>query len=135
MRAGSSPNRAASSATVPDADELAGGEDADPVADRLDLVEQVAREEDGDAALADERPEQVEDLDDADRVDRRRRLVEDEDRRVLDQRVGDAEPLEHAARVRVDARVGAVGHADLLEDLVDPSPRHRRPSMPLRRAV
>ena len=56
---------------------------------------------------------------DADRVDRRRRLVEDQDVGILDQRVGDAEALEHAARVRVDAVVGAIGHADLLEDLVD----------------
>ena len=51
--------------------------------------------------------EQVQDLDDADRVDRRRRLVEDQHRRILDQGVGDAEPLEHAPRVRVDVRSSA----------------------------
>ena len=103
----------------PDPDEAARGEDPDPVADRLDLGQQVAREHDRQAALVDQPAQQVEDLDDADRVDRRRRLVEDQQVGRLDQGVGDAEPLAHAARVGVDPVVGAVGQPDLLEDLVD----------------
>ena len=62
----------------PDPDEPAGGEDADPVADRLDLAQQVARQHDRQTPLVDELAQQVEDLDHADRVDRRRRLVEDQ---------------------------------------------------------
>ncbi len=100
-------------------DQPPGGEDPDPVAHRLDLVEQVARQQDRHPALVHEPAEQVEDLDDADRVDRGGRLVEDEHVRILDERVGDAEALEHAPRVRVHAVVGAVGQADLLEHLID----------------
>ena len=85
----------------------------------LDLVEQVAREQDGHVPVADERSEQIEDLGDAERVDRGRRLIEDQNVGILDERIGDAEALEHAARVGVGAVVGARRQADLLEDLVD----------------
>ena len=95
-----SPNRSASSGHRPLPDQPTGGEDADPVADRLDLVEEVARQQDRHPAFLGRDSQQVEDLRDAEGVDRRRRLVEDEDVRILDQRVGDAEPLEHAPRVR-----------------------------------
>ena len=103
-----------------DADELAGGEDADAVADRLDLAR-------AGGSTAGPRGR-------ARRTSRRRRsristtpsgsiAVVGSSRMSTDgdlhQRVGDAEPLEHAPRVRVDARIGALGHADLLEDLVD----------------
>ena len=100
-------------------DEPTGGEDPDPVAHRLDLGQQVAREHDREAAFVDELAQQVQDLDDAERVDRGRRLVEDEQVRRLDQRVGDAEPLAHAARVGLDRIVRPVGQADVGEDLVD----------------
>ena len=102
-----------------DADQAAGGEDPDPVADRLDLAEQVARQHDRQTTLVDELAQEVEDLDDAERIDRGRRLVEDQQVRRLDQRVGDAEPLAHAARVLLDRVVGPIGQPDLLEDLVD----------------
>ena len=102
-------------------DQPAGGEDADPVAHGLDLGQEVAREQDGQAAVVHERAQEVEDLDHAERVDRGGRLVEDEDVGRLHERVRDAEALLHAARVRLDAVVGAVGQADLFEDLV-----HRR---------
>ena len=85
----------------PHPDEAPVGEDPDPVAYALDLIEQVAGQENGRAPLADEPPEQLQDLGDTDRVDRGRRLVQDEDVRVLDECVGDAEALEHAPRVGV----------------------------------
>ncbi len=103
----------------PHADEPAGREDPDTVARRLDLREQVARQEDRDPLFVGELPEEVENLDDADRVDRGGRFVEDEDLGVLHERIGDAEPLEHAAGVRLGFRVGPVGHPDLPEDLLD----------------
>ena len=58
-------------------------------------------------AVVDDAPQELEDLDDAERVDRGRRLVEDQDVGVLHERVGDAEALEHAPRVRVGPVVGA----------------------------
>ena len=119
MTAVPSPNVRAQLVDRADADEAAGREDADPVADRLDLVEEVAREQDREAALVDEPPQQLEDLDHAERVDRGGRLVEDEQVGRLDEGVGDAEPLAHAARVGLDRVVGAIGEADLREDLVD----------------
>ena len=67
----------------------------------------------------DEAPEELEDLGDAERVDRRGRLVEDQDVGILDQRVGDAEALEHAPRVLLGLVVGPGRQADLLERLVD----------------
>ena len=103
-----------------EADQPTGGEDADPVAHRLDLGEQVAREEHGHAALADEIAQELEDLDHADRVDRRRRLVQDQDVGVLDEGIGDAEPLEHAAGVGVGAAVSSVGETHLAERRLDP---------------
>ena len=113
-----SPNRSASSSIVPWP--ISRPEAKMPIRShtRLDLVEQVARQEDRHPALADEPAQQVEDLDDAERVDRGRRLVEDQDVGILDEGIGDAEPLEHAPRVRVDRVVGA-RQADLVEDLVD----------------
>ncbi len=104
-----SPNWAASSSTVPTPISRPGGEDPDPVADRLDLGQQVAREQDRQPALVDEPAQELEDLDDAERVDRRGRLVEDQQVGRLDQRIGDAEPLAHAARVGLDPVVGAIG--------------------------
>ena len=86
-------------------------------------------------ALADEAAEQVQHLDHAQRVDRGRRLVEDQDVGILDQRVGDAEPLEHAPRVGVDPVIGPGGQPDLVEDLVDRRLGELALSMRLRRAV
>ena len=103
----------------PDPDEAARREDPDPVADGLDLAQEVAGEHDRQAALVDEPAQQLEDLDDADRVDRGGRLVEDQEVGRLDQGIGDAEPLAHAAGVGADPVVRAVGEADLGEDLVD----------------
>ena len=48
-------------------------------------------------------------------VDVHRRLVEDEDRRVLHERVGEPEPLAHAAREVADLAVGGVDQPDVVE--------------------
>ncbi len=72
---------------------------------------------------------------DAGRVDRGGRLVEDDDRRALDQDVGEAQPLAHAARVGLDLVVGGTGQTDTLEQLVDALLGRVLRSMPFRRAV
>ena len=61
-RAAPSPNRAASWSMVPCPISSPGGEDPDPVAHALDLVEQVARQQDGHAPLAHESPQELEHL-------------------------------------------------------------------------
>ena len=104
----------------PGGDEAARREEPDPVAQRLDLAQDVRREQHGQVALGDEAPEQREQLLDARRIDRDRRLVEDQDGRLLDQRVRDPEPLAHAARVGLGLLVRGVVEADLVEQLVDP---------------
>ena len=79
----------------------------------------MARQEDRHPAIPDERPEEVEDLAHAKRVDRGRRLVEDQDVGILDQGIGDAEPLEHPSRIGLRRVVASGGQADLLKNLVD----------------
>ena len=58
----------------------------------------------------------------ADRVEPDRRLVEEDDRRVVQQAAGDVQALLHPARVALDALVLAPLEADELEQLLDPRP-------------
>ena len=76
--------------------DLAPGDDDHPAADRLDLRHDVSREQDRMpiAQLAD----QGANLADLDRVEARGRLVEDQDVGVVDQRLGQADPLPEAPR-------------------------------------
>ena len=69
--------------------------------------------------------EEVEDDVSTERIECGGRLVEDEQGRRVDERLGDAEPLPHAARVAADARVDAA-EARELEQFVDPSTRRTR---------
>ncbi len=98
----------------------APGDDDHPIADRLDLRQDVGRQQDrvAGAQLADQRP----DLQDLDRVQARRRLVEDQDRRVVQQRLGQADPLAEPPRELPD---------DPVLDLLQPAPGddlgHRAP--------
>ena len=98
------------------------------VGDQLDLVEEVAGEEDGPAALG-VGLEQAAHPADAGGVEPVGRLVEDQHRGVAEQGVGDAEALPHAERVVADPalRLGR-GQRDQLEHL--PHPRVRQPHRP-----
>ena len=98
----------------------AGVEDRDAVADLVHLVEQVARQQDRDAAVAGEGLDERQHLGHAGRVDRRRRLVQDQDGRILDEGVGQAEALAHAARVLLHPPPGGIREADLLQEQPDP---------------
>ena len=98
-------------------DELAGVEDADPLAHLADHAEVVADEEHRRVeARCLQRRDQVEHLGLDGRVEAGRRLVEDQQRRVLRQRHRDHDALLHAARelVRVAAHAPSrVGDVDL----------------------
>ena len=72
-------------------------------------------EHDGRAALARDALDEAQHLPLARRVEPQRRLVEEHDLRVVDQRAGDAEPLAHPAAVGGDPRRPALGQADLVE--------------------
>jgi hypothetical protein len=89
-----------------------------PVAGLLDLGEQVAGDEHG-GALVGQAAQQVADLDDPGRVQPVGRLVQHQQRRVGQQRGGDAEALLHAQRVGAVGVVGPVGQPDQLQHLLD----------------
>ena len=91
----------------------------DPVAHALHPVEQMRRQQHGDAAML-ERADDVQQLDGRLRIEARGRLVEDGDLRVLHQDLGEAEPLAHAARERRHPLVGDVGQPDMRERGGDP---------------
>ena len=94
----------------------AAGDDRHAVADQLDLAEQVGVQQHRDAALA-QLLEQLADRAPARRVERAGRLVEQQQPRFADQRLGDPEPLLHALRHRRHPPVGGVGQPDQREQL------------------
>ena len=71
--------------------------------------------------------QQLPDLADALRVQAVRRLVQHEQLRLAQQRSGQAEPLPHAERVRLDRPAAHAAEADLLQRLVDPAAAGGRP--------
>ena len=113
---------------------LAGARGADPpavedhhaVADVLDVGEKVRGEQDRLAALL-EIDEQVLHLPRADRIEARGRLVEDEELRIVDERLRDAESPRHALGVLADRTMPGAAEADHLEQLLDATLPHRAP--------
>ena len=89
----------------PDLAEVAGGGEPalrhheDVRAEPLDLVEHVARDDDA-AALAAEPVEELDHVRALPRIEPGQRLVEDDQPRVVDDRLGELDPLAHALRVR-----------------------------------
>jgi hypothetical protein len=101
----------------------APADDRDGVAHSLHLRQEVTRQQHRDAGSA-ELAHQFADLPDAGGVEAVRRLVEDEQFRLLQQRARDRQPLAHAERVTLHAVVAAAVQADAVEDLVDAGPRN-----------
>ena len=96
------------------ADELAVAEHRDPVGDLVDLLEEVADEQDGDALVAqvaDHREQPV----DLVAVEARGRLVEDQHPGVEDHRPADRDQLLHRDRVAGQQRVGVEPEAQALQ--------------------
>ena len=109
----------------------AAGEHRHGVADALDVGEDVRGEEDGGAAG--ERRDHLEHLAAPDRVERAGRLVEQQQARRVDQRLGDAEALLHAARVAADLG-GHAGEAGEVEQRARCARRARAAGRPNRPA-
>ena len=99
--------------------------DDQPVAQLLGLVHVVGRQDERHAALLqsiEPIPEQVARL----RVEARRRLVEQQERGLVDQRAGDGQASLHPARQRLDLVVRALGQLGELEQLVGARPTSAR---------
>ena len=111
---------------MPGLDQAAAGDDRDPVADQLDLAQQVRVEQNGDAATA-QLLEQAADDAAPDRVEGAGRLVEQQQPRRADQRLGDAQPLLHPLRHRLHPLVPRLAEPDKVEQLA-PARSRRRPS-------
>jgi hypothetical protein len=73
------------------------------------------------AALGERRDRRAQ-LPRSDRVDAERRLVQEHDRRVVEEPTGDVQPLAHPPRIALDPLLLATGEADQVEQLVDPPP-------------
>src|SRR5438445_7610832 len=94
-------------------------QDADAVADRLDVGEDVRGKEDG-AALVPELEDQIAHVLASDGVEAAHRLVQDRDPRVADQRLRESQPLHHALGEFPDGPIRAARQTDAFEHLRRP---------------
>src|SRR5439155_13866007 len=93
--------------------ELSMVQECDVVADLLDFAEEVGAHEDR-AALAFQRLDYIADFGHASRVQARRGLVEDEELRLVEERLRDGDALLHPLRELLDPVVRLLGQLDLL---------------------
>ncbi len=100
--------------------ELAVAEHADEVA--VGGLPDVLRRDDDRASLIAQLAEALPELGPEDRVDARRGLVEEDDRRVVDERRGERQAALHAAGDLVDPLVAVLVELHPLEQLVQPAP-------------
>ena len=97
-------------------DDLARGDDAEPVAELVGLLEVLRREEDRRALVA-QAADLVPQRQARGRVQAGRRLVEEQHLGLVDERHREVQAAAHAAGVRRDAAVGGAGQADALDEL------------------
>ena len=87
------------------------------VADRLDLAQQVAGQDDRDPELGPGPPDELEHLVATRRVEPVRGLVEEEQPRVVDDRLRQLDPLAHPRGVAADRPVALLGEPHVTEDV------------------
>ena len=104
---------------MPSGQDPAAVHDRDVVAGLLDLGQQVARDEDRPTGAGQGR-QQVADFHDAGRIQPVDRFVEDDDRGVGKEGLGDAQPLAHPGGVALDRARPDRGQVDLRKDARDP---------------
>ena len=104
-------------------DEPAVGDQCDAVA-RLRLAHVLGRDQEGSSGVA-EPMELIPDPRSKERVDPGRRLVEEEQRRVVDECTGELEAALHPARQRAGAPTADLPEVDELEDLARAAPATR----------
>ncbi len=100
-------------------EQAAAVDDAEVGGDLLDLGEEMARHENGDALLAGQPAQQRAEVLDACRVEAVGGLVEDEEPRLAEERQRQRQPLAHAERVGAHEAVGVGGQLDEAQQNVD----------------
>src|SRR6188508_1279762 len=103
--------------------ELAGVDGDEPTCDPLDLAQEVARDDDGDPEVATDALDELEHLVASGGIEPVRRLVEEEESRIVDERLGQLHALLHAGRVAADLAVSLLVEADVAEDVGRALPR------------
>ncbi len=99
--------------------DLPADDDGHPVADHFDVLEDVRTEKNG-LALRLEPDDDIADLFPADRIQAAQRLVEEDERGLVDEGLGQPDPLEHPARELAELKVAGRLHADEIEEGGDP---------------
>ena len=110
--------RCSISEILPDGQHLAVVEDRHRGAELLELGQDVAADQDR-LAQRPQLPEELPQLDPGPRVEARRRLVQEQDLGIVDQRMGQAEALLHAPREPLDVGLALVGEVDQLQEIAD----------------
>ena len=100
-------------------DQPAAADDDQPVGGQRHLAHQVTGQQDG-AALCGQALQQRADPQHAFGVQAVDRLVEQQDRRVAEQRGGDAQPLGHAEREAAGSPAGRAAQPDQVQHLIHP---------------
>ena len=103
--------------TAPVRSSASGVEDDDGVAGPLDVAHQVRRDDDADAELAADAPDQLEHVAAAHRVEPGGRLVEERQHRIVNERLGQLHPLLHPGRVGPHGPVALLEQPDVAEDV------------------
>ncbi len=101
-------------------EQLAALDRHEVVADALDLAEEMRGHDHGDPELRAGSVDELEHLVTAGRVEPVRRLVEQEQPRVVDQRLGELDPLAHPRAVAADRPVPLLVQPDVAQDLGGP---------------
>ena len=108
-------------------------ENRDAAAQRLGVAQHVRAEEHRAAAIA-QAEDQRAHVAAAERIEARHRLVEDHQLRVVDQRLRDADALQHALRELAQLQTPLGADADLVEQPAGARARRSAPRMPNRLA-
>ena len=100
-------------------DDPAADDDGHAVADHLDILKNVGGQEDRLSFLL-EPDDDVPDLFPAERVEAAERFVQDDERRIVDEGLGEPDPLKHAAGEFSELEAAGLFQTDKPEEGVDP---------------
>src|SRR5579875_33443 len=105
-----------------ESDDSALTQEGDPVAEIVGFVHVVRRQEDR-RSLTAQLLDQIVKVLGRGRVETARRLIQEENARIVDQRAGDQKTLLHTAGVILELPIRRAGEVDALQQLIDPRKR------------